>query len=690
MLNIYISENRWFLDIVKLKILLLVYMNELLCYHNITKRIKYLEEISKTETDQEKIKNRSNLILKKKLQLSIIPIVYLKKRISQIRILLGLTNSKQHTFRSILDSLNNLDQRRYKLLKSIYMEQRRIHQMILMKDEQIKWNNLNKINQNQGYYYNIFNDNFSVRQELKKWLNIDGKLTINDLNKIAYNMTHSANEEHKFHSQQRFKAIRRRIQNNNPFLNTKMKQMHLKSKICKYKYQERTEGEKIQFGKKILQKKNNASLFSGKIDWDNTFTQLGVSQLSFLHTNNQGPKFEIALKELINLYLTPLRRIYDDIILCYNELVAMCITYILFNDTKSEDMMLKEKGKKGFVAETFIDKNKNKIIKVEHLRYSQIGKKKPYPEKSYISTIIFISYCIQHFLYTLNNNFVPKVDNLSYDYTNNQQVLNEKGYMIMNLVLKNKNRYQLSHNLEEILLHRIKIEYRPTNNNNIYTQQIKLYEKSPNYVRFIFNILKKLCEILFSYQESCFFIHKDLHAGNVMINFNINPNTFEIDINDFEVKLIDFTTSSVVINNAYNNLSILGYSGIAPFRDIMMSHPYYNKDWNKIDLKFFIITLLLNKLYNDKIKSQYIKYHNIQQILTIIYNIFGITNGYMERYLELIKTKNTMKPICFPNFFLGYRDLILHPNKLNIVFPNMNETYFVPENLLQKLNEIFP
>ena len=86
-----------------------------------------------------------------------------------------------------------------------------------------------------------------------------------------------------------------------------------------------------------------------------------------------------------------------------------------------------------------------------------------------------------------------------------------KSKTTMNLASKsrqaNRRRYQYTGNLMEIIMLGIK-----TNEIMIYLYYL------PNYIQFLIKILIKVCDILIYYQNTCYFVHRDLHAKNIMIH----------------------------------------------------------------------------------------------------------------------------------------------------------------------------
>jgi hypothetical protein len=260
-----------------------------------------------------------------------------------------------------------------------------------------------------------------------------------------------------------------------------------------------------------------------------------------------------------------------------------------------------------------------------------------------MSTVYLFSFFIQKYLYNLKNEndfnktYVPDIENIYYHFTQKEM---RKSITKMNLARRN-NRFQYSINFQQFLI-------KPINkDDNKYFFEINYFYE------FFIEIVKKICEILIFYQDKCYFVHRDLHLPNIIINFNIIDNNY-YDLRNFEIKLIDFTYTSIIINNRNNILSEFMNSNYNHFMDINLSNPYLNKDWNTYDLRYFIITLLFARLYDEDLnklnKNIFInnnlnvekKNKYLKKVRQLLLNIFQIDKNFRTNYISFKNNKTHM------------------------------------------------
>ncbi len=583
--------------------------------------------------------------------------------------------------------MTNIQKRKYGLLRWIRNSERSLYQLYQM--EMIKLNNGKSIRQKRNEN-NLINESNTSRLKLtNNW--VESVMGIKPENiQNAYKGTYEGTLDPSFIK----KRFTNGLKENNFNLSLYHKKKHLKTNECSYDFETRhSEEEKTEFLQEIERKKRNNSNFSGRYDWDTTINKLGINQLSFLKTSNRGNTLENyiknkqkkALENLINLYLMPIKENYTDVFLLYRENIMMCISFLLYdNKTNINIKKLKKKGEGSF-GKTYENEKNNKIYKEENLRIMTNYEKthinttkifKSYPINSYLSTQVLFSYMIQKYLYNLNNNFVPDIDNIQFFYNENKNLRNQSIAIKSITKMNNAKLTKTENNILKPFLYSMNL------NEIIFDKKLKLYTKY-NFVKFILKIIIKMCDILNYYQEKCFFVHRDFHPYNIIVNFNLKPNN-NIDIDNFQVKLIDFSLSSIIINNENHQLSQLQYTNLRPFWDCKYSNPYLNKEWQKIDLKYFFLFLFFNTIYyglNDENYNDIFHLKIIEQLENIFINLLNIKEGFKERF-------NCFQSIgCFNNvkrFDMFYKKNILH----NIFLINdEDENIFYPKNCKKNIED---
>ncbi len=555
------------------------------------------------------------------------------------------------------------------LLKSIFEMERKICQLVFMKDitllrnEMIVERNESQPNISTPKLRKLFQNWMNANQPLKK----NGTLiNMEYTNYLAQHMNNNfLKQEHR--------RIFKNVENDNYNLSLRFKKEHLKTNKCRYAIQERSSEEKKEFEKEILKKPI--------IPWNDLLINLGLNSLEFL---NEHPIHKSSIINLLKLYLMPITETFDDVFILKREYYLMCISFILLDFNRENiDYLPEEVGTPGFTATTRI--NNSSIYKLENLRLSD------YPKSSYMSSIYLFSFLIQKYLYNLKPSYVPNIEDIFYHFTHEEEE-KIKSITKMNLVKReNNNRYQFSINLQQLLIKPIKINKRNTN---------KYFFEINNFEEFIILILKKLCKILIEFQDLCYFVHRDLHTGNIMINFNIFDNNF--DINNFEVKLIDFTYSSIIINNEKVKTELINCM-FNNNHDLKLSNPYINKNWNCYDLKYFFLSLLFARLYEgkqEKLEENYIinKVINSQErdkklknVRNIILSLLKIDNNYLAKYilfkLNYYKNNKNYKKKCVNRISQVFKELIFNDELLKeIMGEKCGNENFNPRFLLSRIN----
>jgi hypothetical protein len=381
----------------------------------------------------------------------------------------------------------------------------------------------------------------------------------------------------------------------------------------------------------------------------------------------------------------PIQQNYTDEFLLHRENIMMCISFILYDNNKNIELnginfasgaISPIKIKKNMINSTIQNFNINlnnlnpgenlqdlKIFKYESLRFSKNQIKIPtpsfqkmYPINNYASSQILFSYMIQKYLFSLNNSFIPNIHNLIFDFDKNKNINSHNiemfGEIKMNLAINNS-KGKKSH------------KYSQTFFKIIFDNSLNLYTKN-NYIKFIIKIFIKLCDVLIYFQNKCFFVHRDLHSKNIIINYNLLEDN-NIDIENFEIKLIDFSYSSIVINNQNNILSQLTYNNLNPFFNSTITNPFINKNWENVDFHwFFILLLIANRYYDFKINevSDLNQKNKIEQIFNILINILNIDYNYFNKFTEYANNINIKH--CIPGFKI--MDLFYKKNILIKIF----------------------
>ncbi len=581
------------------------------------------------------------------------------------RQLLYIKNNPQRFLsRPRIQIQNQIFKKKINLLSSIYEMERSLCLLELTRNITNNRNKLNfQLRNNENPKFNP-----KLRKLLRNWVESINQPDIT-LNKINYLAEHLNNKTEK----NEFSRIWKNLKKNNFDLSLRFKKKYLKTEKCKFAIQERTPNENSDFLHQLEDKPI--------IPWETILNMIGINTLSFL---NDHPLHKRAIIELLNLYLMPITETFDDIFRLKREYYLMCISFILLDfNIENINYLPEAEGTSGFTATTRI--NESSIYKLENFRFEN------YPSSSYMSSIYLFSFFIQKYLYNLKNvndlnkTYVPDIENIYYHFTQKNEM--RKSITKMKLAKNNKNTYIYSINLLQLLIGKC-----PTNIN-------KYFFEINNFEIFIIEILKKLCQILIFYQDACYFVHRDLHTSNIMINFNIIDNNF--DLTNFEVKLIDFTYSSIIIQNKNRIKTEFMNSSYNYFNDPIYSNPYLNKEWNTCDLRYFIITLLFAKLYNgnqqkleenifiNKVLNSQNKTIKLKNIRSILLSIFQIDKNYLANYILFKYSYKNNNKKCIKIEELIYREILFKKKVFNQIFGDKCKIeYFNPRYIQNKLNLI--
>ncbi len=325
--------------------------------------------------------------------------------------------------------------------------------------------------------------------------------------------------------------------------------------------------------------------------------------------------------------------------------------------------------KAGFVGTLF--GRDGLILKYENLRFSTLSKKYienvkgktteyslgdlTYDFNNYVPYTSSIQALIQNYLYKLCDKYVPEFKNYFLSYNEGLSLI------VMDCAF---NKCETSKNNEFI--------------GTLYDFMEKESVKYDNVDIYILNVLKiwqKVCEILSFYQEKCYFVHGDLHAGNMMICCDFDENKI---IKNLHVKLIDFGFSSIILN-INRQYKILKDVGLMQNKSYNQINPNISSLWNKID----ILYLTTATYYHFKKSNK----NNIR-LMNYILNIFEIP----EKIYEIIFPNNNKNNLDQFNTFISFFKI---KSKFDEIYKTKtieekNKLYskYIPSELLKKLLEI--
>jgi hypothetical protein len=301
----------------------------------------------------------------------------------------------------------------------------------------------------------------------------------------------------------------------------------------------------------------------------------------------------------------------------------------------------KEYITKGGYGEIYI--KDNIIYKCENLRFKDIVnskgtiKKVKYGHYNYMSSVIFINYIIQHYLYKINleyiknNNikqWIPNIYNVGFSYKLNL------GVTIMDCAFVDKNNIKKNYTLLNFI-------------NKENTRE--------TFINDFFKILIEICNILIFFQDKCCFVHNDFTQKNILIDYSYDSNS----IINFKLKIIDFAYSSIVIKiNGKDYL--LKYINNREILSPKLDNPKISVIWYKKDLFIFIAKLLLTNKYSNK---EYILNKSLENKLL---EIFQINEYYQIRFSnklnDIINIKEKEKELWHYKRFIEK----MSPNRNNL------------------------
>ncbi len=477
------------------------------------------------------------------------------------------------------------------------------------------------------------------------------------------------------------------FQENNFDLFSFSKKEYLEGTKCKYEFSERNINNKQNYLNTI----RNLPVLS--MDWNTILDLFGINQLDFITSKNTNNKIKNTLSKLLSLLTIPINQEDSKLLRTSIDNILYGISFILLNNNykleNSNENLKKKKtlgegayGKVSLISNTKVEKNENLRYTLRELSLKK-GKKTYYPLSSYMSSFTLLGFILQKFLYNLNNNYVPNIYDVKFDFESNKLLynknknLNLKARTVMNLSGKNminNNKKYISTNLYSILFE-----------NDYYLDT--------NFELFVFKIIYKLCEVLEFYQNKCMFVHRDLHVKNIMINlnYNLNGNKKNINTDDFELKLIDFSFSSIVLKNMSNKISYLTYMNYKPFKDPYISNPFFNKEWNQTDLRFFFLYLFVDCFvkFLDNNKMNILHKEKIKNILLTLIDVFNINTDYINK-LKTINLNNFTEMKCRGSEKYTIKYIMFFKKNIHeYIFGNdFDYNCYIPSVLKEKMNNL--
>jgi len=392
-----------------------------------------------------------------------------------------------------------------------------------------------------------------------------------------------------------------------------------------------------------------------KLDINNPKTSLYIYfGLNKLSKYNFFQRYNIFY--YILLYLIPIVndfKITD--YLKYDNYLLKISSILIENLDKKTIINLKNKKLIGEGLYGKVYENSNGIYKVEKLRYRGIVVKDKYTPAysvyNYVPSTILLSYIIQNYLFSLNNNYVPKINDIYFYTINEERIV----YTLMHSAF-NKKINSIENNYE--LLTFIKDRY-----------------NKKNFVKDFFKILIKICDILIYYQDICSFVHYDFHLKNILLDYEYNEDDILIKYN---IKLIDFANSSIVLkinNNAY----LLKYINIDSRKNPYYYIPYNSHSWYIIDMFMFINRLVIRyKDYREFIEP-------IRNIIIDIFNFNINCREIADEEIINLQKKNKYKSINIEKLSI----LLINNIELRtkIYGENTDYTLLNPRKLKEKIIE---
>jgi len=245
------------------------------------------------------------------------------------------------------------------------------------------------------------------------------------------------------------------------------------------------------------------------------------------------------------------------------------------------------------------------IYKYEHMRFKKISEnflkgresiknkfKVSYLYNNYVPATILFGVLLQNFLYKIDDRYVSEILNFSICYEK------DIALTVMKPAFKDKNNTLLDFIIDKV--------------------------DKPTYIIDLINIIIELCKILEIYQNKCCFIHRDLHADNIIINYQYS----EDGILNFKLKFIDISSVSSAIIKYEGNYLVFKQLDIWYTKTPESINPFLSGMWNKYDLLYFVLNILFFDERTSIKKNLPIKNENFIKFIRLLLDIFNIADNY--------------------------------------------------------------
>ncbi len=309
---------------------------------------------------------------------------------------------------------------------------------------------------------------------------------------------------------------------------------------------------------------------------------------------------------------------------------------LIYDNKKNIDKILKNK-----LSET----NKKYIIKKNEGAYGKIYQNvfnkniiiKNFDLEKIDLIDVYFEYFIQYIIYNFSDDIYKKNISQPYDLKLTTDLKSARIYM---------------KKIEGITLHEYIYKYIIYNSNN-QNEEI-IYSN----IKYIIDILIKICDLFIYLQSKFGFVHFDLHLGNIMIDKNQN------------IYLLDYGFSS--INYFYN---------IKKDKILIVSKPKYllfSKINEKNKLKFKYKSIDLLHLY---FRLCSLLFKKIDKKNKIIYNLYKILN-FITLFKEL-EHNDISEEFEFNTLFETLKDNII--NNSNLCYKYSTNFYFLKKDIKNKI-----
>ncbi len=399
------------------------------------------------------------------------------------------------------------------------------------------------------------------------------------------------------------------------------------------------------------------------LTFEETMIRLGLNKINF--EGNRDDFLKNKVKIWLNQLFLPIKHKFNESDYPRNDYIMENLAfYLLYNKnkiTQRNNSLNRTNYLRGAWGIPF--SRENIFYKIEDLRYQQrsdFRKRFTYYKKNYQNSIYFIGFMIQNYMYTEFPKYFCNPHNIFFNYN---EFLSETQ---MNLASVNFNKI----NNSEVLFCTI----------DEFLKKTEIFNRI-DYIDLFFKIIFELSSGLYQMQDKCGFVHNDLHTKNIVISYQYENNNSNILLKNikFELKIIDVTFSTIMIKNSNNQICLLKYYNIKPYRLPDLVNPLKSSIWNKLDLRMFILSILfftfLMKYNKDENKFYYLNEEEIEPYLGIINKIIEIFN-FNQNCIDLFK--DIFKEPTYYHIFKIFSKKEIYESVLGY---NINDNLFIPYNL---------